>query len=516
MRIMILIAPAFLTWPLAIARRLKALDPSIELIGVASTTQIYDKVKAVKDIQWARLDCLENITRDILAAPYNPAELIHYEKMLGIDTVNNILINDRQVGRAFISTGATPVETELTHKTQSDESIRAYITGFLKFADDMCRTNRPDVAFYYALSSGPALALAEIIKHNGGHVFRIEHTRVDNRHLVDYSIHGQLAPVWKRYENGEQGSPALLADAKTWLETYRHDLMSQPDYMQYFRTMINKSYSPAGIVKGIIKSAARFFLYEVVKGKKSLYTDTGWQRLKNSFILPFKYHRFYKMDKFKTLEELGDTPFIYFPLHLDPESATMHLAPDHLNQLTVIEALAKRKPLHMNLIVKEHPVMFGHRPKEFYKRLQEFPGVYMVHPAMPSRLLIQRSAMIATITGTVAWEAILAKKPALVFGFSPFRNFPKGIVYNPDLSTLGQGIEKTLALEPLPDAEAIRFLSLIFEESFPMQTNDIWGNPNSDIETKFPEVLNNVVEQIMRRYKEVKADTSVRSTRAAT
>ena len=504
MRILIVIAPAFFTWPLALARRLKSIDPSIQLIGVVATRHIYDKVKKEgADIDWLRLDCLEDVMRDILDKPYDQAELIRYENMLGNDIVNNILINDRQVGRAFVAAGAAYVETEFTQKTQTNDQIRAYMTGIMKYADELCQSCRIDVGLFYAVASSASQALAELIRYHGGHIFRIEHTRIDNRHMIDYAIDSQLLPIWKRYLNNEEGSAASKAQAATWLATYRDSLKEEPDYMQYYRMMINKSYGFVGIIKGILKSTARFFLYGLIKGQKPLYAETGWQKLKTSFILPYNYIRLYKFTKFRSLEEQANTPFIYFPLHVDPESSTQQLAPDHVNQLTIIEALSKRKPMHMDIIVKEHPMMLGLRPANFYKTLRSFPGVHMVHPSLPSRMLIQKSAMVATITGTVGWEAILVKKPTIAFGLSPFRNFKKGIVYSHDLSTLGASIQKALNGEPLEESEILRYLSIAFDESFPMNTTDLWGNTDGDIARDYATSLENVTRQIFQRYEEV-------------
>src|SRR5690606_19263261 len=118
-------------------------------------------------------------------------------------------------------------------------------------------------------------------------------------------------------------------------------------------------------------------------------------------------------------EALENRDFIYYPLHVDPEASTMHLAPDFTNQLAVIESLAKRKKLSMDLVVKEHPNMIGRRPKGFYEAITALPGVYLAHPDIPSLRLIKCARLVVTITGTVAWEAMVLKKPAMAFG-----NFP--------------------------------------------------------------------------------------------
>ena len=97
----------------------------------------------------------------------------------------------------------------------------------------------------------------------------------------------------------------------------------------------------------------------------------------------------------------------------------------------------------------------------------------------------------------------MVKKPTIAFGLSPFRNFKKGIVYSHDLSTLGASIQKALNGEPLEDSEIIRYLSIAFDESFPMNTTDLWGNTDGDIARDYATSLENVTRQIFQRYEEV-------------
>jgi hypothetical protein len=179
---------------------------------------------------------------------------------------------------------------------------------------------------------------------------------------------------------------------------------------------------------------------------------------------------------------------MYFALHVEPESSTMVVSPYHTNQLAVIEALTKAMPLSMQLIVKEHPTMLGRRPAGFYKHIEAIPGVTLVAPQESSIALVNNAAITATITGTVAWEAILLGKPALIVGDSPFLAIGAGAVKCQDFSALPQAIAEALNLKPAPDDRLIDFIACMMSESVEMPHDMLWGRRDPEMIRKNKEV----------------------------
>jgi hypothetical protein len=116
--------------------------------------------------------------------------------------------------------------------------------------------------------------------------------------------------------------------------------------------------------------------------------------------------------------------FVLFPLHLQPEATTLVLAPYYLNQLALIEDIAKSLPAGYRLYVKEHIVSRGRWPLDFYRRLKQIPGVRLLGPTENARQLIQDAAAVAVITGTMGWEGLLFGKPVVTFGRVFFNCFP--------------------------------------------------------------------------------------------
>jgi len=109
-------------------------------------------------------------------------------------------------------------------------------------------------------------------------------------------------------------------------------------------------------------------------------------------------------------------PYVYFPLHVQPEFTTDVRAPFVTNQIALIENISKSVPVGYEVLVKEHPGMKGERKAGYYKQLTKLHNVRVLSPSIDSHDLIRAADAVLTITGSSAWEAILYEKPVIAFG----------------------------------------------------------------------------------------------------
>lgn len=109
-------------------------------------------------------------------------------------------------------------------------------------------------------------------------------------------------------------------------------------------------------------------------------------------------------------------PFVFFPLHLEPEATTQVYSNFYEDQLQVIQSLSKALPVSWMLAVKEHPNMKNKRSLSFYKTLDRMPNVALIRSDEPSWKLIKDCCLVATLSGTSGLEASVIGKPVLVFG----------------------------------------------------------------------------------------------------
>lgn len=138
----------------------------------------------------------------------------------------------------------------------------------------------------------------------------------------------------------------------------------------------------------------------------------------------FKYNKALKK-YYSSLTSKPDysVPYIMFFPHYQPEATSSPGGDIFVNQRLCVETLLKHTPKDYYIYIKEHPNQFmshmqGHtsRIKEFYDDLAILPRVKLIPFEIDSYTLIRNAKAIATITGTVGWEAMVQKKPVIAFG----------------------------------------------------------------------------------------------------
>jgi len=123
--------------------------------------------------------------------------------------------------------------------------------------------------------------------------------------------------------------------------------------------------------------------------------------------------------------------FVYFPLHMQPELTTSALGGRYSDQLLALEHLSSFIPDDWYIYAKENPKQTRRQREElFYTRLQRIPKVVYISPVVDTHILTAHARFVASINGTVGWEAIQYGKPALVFGKAWYRSLPGVFEYS--------------------------------------------------------------------------------------
>ena len=130
-----------------------------------------------------------------------------------------------------------------------------------------------------------------------------------------------------------------------------------------------------------------------------------------------------------------DSKFVYFPLQLQPELTTSALGKEYSDQLLAIEKLSSLLTDDYLIFVKENPKQGGQmRGPEFFHRLYRIGKIRWLPSYANTHELIDKSQFVATITGTVGWEAICKGKNALVFGLTWYLKLPGVFLFRDGLT----------------------------------------------------------------------------------
>tara|TARA_B100000745_G_scaffold16736_1_gene11984 strand:- start:145 stop:786 length:642 start_codon:yes stop_codon:yes gene_type:complete len=117
-----------------------------------------------------------------------------------------------------------------------------------------------------------------------------------------------------------------------------------------------------------------------------------------------------------TPSDLKGYDLVYVPLHLEPEIALLQASPEFNNSLEMIVWISKSLPANCALVVKEQPISFGIRDLRFYQMLEKTANVFWARPDVHPWDWIKSSKIVATISGTTAYEAIYFGKPVISYG----------------------------------------------------------------------------------------------------
>lgn len=128
--------------------------------------------------------------------------------------------------------------------------------------------------------------------------------------------------------------------------------------------------------------------------------------------------------------------YVYFPLHFQPEKVTSAWTGIYLDQILAIEKLARLIPGDWFIYVKENPIQKGAcRDNLFFERLKQVPNLLFLSKKANSFELTKNSQFVATIVGTVGWEAITGGKNVLLFGWGAwYKSLPGVYEYSDDIS----------------------------------------------------------------------------------
>ncbi|MDO8468824.1 MAG: hypothetical protein Q7S29_03655 [Candidatus Peribacter sp.] len=119
-------------------------------------------------------------------------------------------------------------------------------------------------------------------------------------------------------------------------------------------------------------------------------------------------------------------PFVYMPLHFQPEATTVPQAGGYEDQLLVAQMLNARLPDDVLIYVKEHPRSSGMQKRniQFYSEFLGLPKVRFMPRGFSTFVLREHCKATVTAAGTAGFEGLFRGKPTLLFGHCYYQYAP--------------------------------------------------------------------------------------------
>ncbi|MBP9694914.1 MAG: hypothetical protein KBD73_00660 [Candidatus Magasanikbacteria bacterium] len=375
-------------------------------------------------------DVHEEYTKENIDADY----LADMEAEFGDPNFWRYLYTDRRIMMSFDSLDQRTMGMDPLY---SHEDMQKIVQVRLRKTIEFLEKEKPNFIVFFAIGAIGTMMLYHIAKRMGIKVLVIDAARVGDNMVVteDFNTFSDLGRFFKELRNGDRKSNNI-AEAKKLLTDFRKTHSLSLGYMA-----TTEKPEPVTFKK-------RFLTYF------KIWQESHRHNREHDYAKPASLFRFFWVkiaDRFRRLRGFHDLvslpnkadKFAFFPLHFEPETSLLNIAPFASDQIAIVRMIARSLPINFKLYVKEHPAMVHKRERSYYKELLKIPNVILVDPKIKSFDLILDAKLILTITSTTGWESLLLGKPVISFGHIFYNEYP-GVRYSATPELLPQLVNDQL------------------------------------------------------------------------
>tara|TARA_E500000178_G_C17034389_1_gene762484 strand:- start:1515 stop:3053 length:1539 start_codon:yes stop_codon:yes gene_type:complete len=479
MKAYIQFAEDYLELTLDICNSIKKQMPNCQFDGITirrKTCQIkvekLDHNTGIEHTRW--LNDIETAILNKKAPAYNLKELSH---KIGSRNIRQIIAADREIGRGFLS-GGLQESTPLTRKIDKEPHLRQQLVlGMIDYYLDYFNTHRPDFIFLNEITFYWELIIYHTATHLNIPCFTLLYLRPTEHYMITNNPFERCTAIENTYNHFLSNPPdadPYVVEAKACLNNALNS-DSLPLASKQLKRKILEQASIYGLLKTIFLDIAKCAATTLgVAGTKGyLHQNNSAEILKTNlrrFILVRATLK--KRSLFESFNTLKDTPYIFYPLHVEPESSILVRSEKFTNQLAFIEQVAKNMPYGHRLLVKEHLPMLGKRPPGFYERIKSLPDVHLINPLENGTKLVKNAKLVSVLTGTAGWEAIIRGIPTLLIGQAQYSSIRFGLHRTNNLIDLDQAIEKALQIPPAEKHQILLYIAAVIAAQTKMKRRD--------------------------------------------
>jgi hypothetical protein len=359
--------------------------------GIAEQASFYQEALAAGEIDSVTIvDSLLDV-RDVPTGAQEDiiAQARAYENLLGT-TYNRLIMGQRTFGRAFSLGGYYHPRAAYSEAATYVQVLDAINRTIAKWVEEFDKHQ-------FTLVIGATLILGYIA----------ERRKVPARSYIMAGQHNWFYWTTNRYDESAE---------------LDHIMKAMPDLAP---VEIKGTYGSNLAIMAKIQSENRlyrcFYKAALETVRRVYWRLRGYQKARTYTIretIAFYFRRRRQMLELRRLAttrlpELTGRPFVFFPLHEEPETTLTIGAPERLNQLGAIAAVARDLPAGVLLAVKETYFGIGRRPSEFYRQIADFKNVVLLDFTEPGLEVGRRANAVVTIKGTVGQEAGILGRPVI-------------------------------------------------------------------------------------------------------
>ena len=169
---------------------------------------------------------------------------------------------------------------------------------------------------------------------------------------------------------------------------------------------------------------------------------------------------------YRPLVNLGR--FVYYPLHVPADMALTIRSPEYLDQMALVDYLARSVPVGYAVAFKEHPAQVGSLPlRRVESLLRRNKNLVLLPPTTNNFHVMKAADLVVSINSKSGAEALLLGKTVVTLGDAFYR--PSGLVHVVERrSDLPAVLAQLLAAPRAHDDGAVkRYFQAVWDQSWP-------------------------------------------------
>lgn len=416
----------------SLAERLSEIYPGSEfaaIVGIAPGGEyVLDYLRKQGKVRYQYIRLTHEIFAGSLKGEVDGQLLAKFEEQLPQKSIWRIISADRGWGSAFMH-GAVLRRTYISENSDRSNILKVF-SGSLREINRIFAEFKPDI-FLPAIAMGSILVFIfeEICRRNGVYYIVPTSNRIKNLFSFSADVQLRFPQIDKAYEEILSGKRSVdLASAEKLYDEIMGEL-EKPDYFDCTLPCFNikKIKTTREKTKHVLRTMTL-----LVSNIKEWLKHRDFNRSQDIRRQPYAFRSLWENLVYSVKFQLqnyhilspgfGDKlvkgqKYLYYPLHTSPEYSNQFQGTMWMDQLHLIECLAKSVPFDWVVYVKEHPATLAARvrPDNYLQKIMSYPNVRMAPVDADTHELIMNSEMVAVVTGTSGWEAIQRGKPLITF-----------------------------------------------------------------------------------------------------
>ncbi|NUM25122.1 MAG: hypothetical protein HUU49_00690 [Candidatus Buchananbacteria bacterium] len=373
----------------------------------------------------------------------------------------------------------------------SDEEIILYVKAVYKYVNKILDEFKPEVIIAPNFLELSHIFVNILAAKRGITMMAATDCKIQGKSIFSYSYLNDRGPFYDYVDglNDKKFTSHNVPAAQKYIKEFRESF-KVPKYSQ----RINKRYASwRGKIKRELKvfyDIFNYFKYGKVNALKNIGPSIDYRtpriilrdhlakRRYRRAADHFHYYPFNKLDK-----------FVYFPLQFQPEATIDVMAARFNNQIETARQVAMSLPDDYTLAVKDHPAMLGMRSRSYLEKLSRTPNVKLIDYRIPTKDILQKTALIISPSSTTVAEAAFYNKPAIQLGDLGTTLKLPNVFWHNNLATLSGKIKEIIKLDLHTDEYERRlenYVAAAIDTGFDFDYVSAWEEGKGNLEELWP------------------------------